>query len=357
MGHLSARRRHTAASLLFAGCMLAAAGPWAIAADVQSGDVVTVRAQTVAGTLSAYGQIEPIAVAQVRAVDPGTLTGLHVVPGSLVAAGEALARISGPRMQSLLTTREQTLRSARAREDAADRALTIVKRQFVAQLATRQAVDAAQSDLAAAHAAVQTADAQLREARDQQTVRAPAAGTVIAVQAANGEQISAGQTLLTLQPAGHLWIRATYYGANTVLLRAGMTGRFRPSGAGKAIPVKVAAIASGLAADAGLRVGLVPTASDLPAWWASGQWGTVALEGPPRQMVAVPTTALILDRGAWWVLLHTPKGNTPRQVVPGPTQGWQTWIVSGLVPGQQVVVQDAFLEYHRGIARSYQPPD
>ncbi|MFH1816381.1 MAG: efflux RND transporter periplasmic adaptor subunit [Pseudomonadota bacterium] len=337
--------------------MLAAVGPRAIAADAQLGDVVTVHVQTVAGALSAYGQIEPIAIAQVRAVDPGTLTGLQVVPGSVVAAGETLARIGGPRMQSLLTAREQTLRSARAREDAADRALTIVKRQFAAQLATRQAVDAAQSDLAAAHAAVQTADAQLREARDVQTVRAPAAGTVIAVQAANGEQISAGQTLLTLQPAGHLWIRAAYYGSNIVLLRAGMTGRFQLSGEGKAIPVKVAAIAPGLAADAGLRVGLVPTASDLPAWWVNGQWGTVILEGPSRQMVAVPTTALILDRGAWWVLVHTPKGNTPQQVVPGPTQGWQTWIVSGLEPGQQVVVQDAFLEYHRGIARSYQPPD
>ena len=343
--------------LLVASCMLGTVGTPAMAADTHAGNVATVRAQTTTQTLRAYGQVEPITIVQVRAVNPGTLNGLRVVPGSVVAAGEVLARVGGPRMRSLLTAREQTLRSTQAREEAASRALEIVRRQFVAQLSTRQAVDAAQSDLAAARAAVQTADAQLREAQDLQTVRAPAAGTVIAVQAADGEQTTADQTLLTLQPAGRLWIRAAYYGADASLLRVGMTGRFQPSGDGASVAVKVAAISSGLAADTGLHVGLVPTSPDTPAWWMNGQWGTVTLEGPSRRMVVVPTAALILDRSHWWVLVHTPQGDKPQQVVPGPTQGWQTWIVSGLQPGQQIITQDAFLEYHRGIAQSFQPPD
>ena len=351
------RRRRTAVSLLLAFCMLGAVGARARAADAQSSAVVTVHAQAVTHTLSAYGQVEPIAIIRVRAVGLGTLSGLRVVPGSGVTAGEVLAQIGGPRMRTLLTAREQTLRSAQAREVAASHALEIVRRQFAAQLATRQAVDAAQSDLAAARAAAQTADAQLREVRDLQTVRAPAAGTVIDVQAANGEQTTAAQALLTLQPAGRLWIRAAYYGADAALLHVGMTGRFQPSDDGEPIPVKVAAVSSGLATDGGLRVGLVATSPVSPAWWGSGQWGTVTLEGPSRRMVAVPTTALLLDRGNWWVLVHTPQGDKPRQVVPGPTQGWQTWLTSGLHVGEQVVVQDAFLEYHRGIAQSYQPPD
>jgi len=346
-----------AVSLLAASCMLGAIATQALALDVQSGDFATVRAQPVTRSLSAYGQIEPIAIVQVRAVNPGTLNGLGVVTGSVVAAGEVLARIGGPRMHSLLTAREQTLRSAQAREDAARKALEIVRRQFAAQLDTQQSVDAAESELAAARAALQTANAQLREVQDLQTVRAPTSGTVIAVQAANGEETAAGQTVLTLQPAGKLWIRATYFGADAALLRVGMTGRFRPSEDDRPIAVKVAAISSGLAADAGLRVGLVPTSSVFPTWWINGQWGTVTLEGPTRHMVAVPTTALILDRGHWWVLVHTPQGDKPQEVIPGPTRGWQTWIASGLQPGQQVVVQDAFLKYHRGIAQSYQPPD
>ncbi|MDE1997745.1 MAG: efflux RND transporter periplasmic adaptor subunit [Burkholderiales bacterium] len=351
------RRRRPGVALLVACCLIGAPGMPVMAAGPLVSDVVTVHAEAVPQTLSAYGQVEPIAVVQVRVVDPGTLNDLSVVPGSVVAAGQALARIGGPRMRTLLIAREQSLGSARAREDAASNTLQIVRRQFATQLATRQAIDVAQNELAAARAAVQTADAQLREARDLQIVRAPTAGTVILVQAADGEQTAAGQAILTLQPAGRLWIRAAYYGAEATLLRAGMIGHFQPSGEGEAIPVKVASIASGLAADAGLRVGLVPTGPTSPAWWVSGQSGTVTLEGPTSSMIAVPTSALVLDRGRWWVLVHTPKGNEPQQVVPGPVQGWKTWISSGLRPGQQVVVTDAFLEYHRGIARSYTPPD
>jgi len=351
------RLRRFSGLFRLACALLGAVGVQTLAAQVHASNVVTVHAQPVPRTLEAYGQVEPIAVLQLRAVDPGTLSGLRVVPGSVVSPGEVLARIGGPRMRSLLTAREQALSSAQAREDASSRALKIARRQFAAQLGTRQSIDAAQSDLAAARAAVQTAAAQLLEARNLQTVRAPAAGTVIQVQAADGEEMAAGQAVLTLQPSGKLWIRAAYYGTDAALLRVGMRGRFQPSGEGGAIPVKVYAIAPGLAADAGLRVGLIPTGVASAASWMSGQSGTVTLEGPTRSLVAVPTTALILDQGRWWVLVHTPKGDKPQQVVPGSAQGWQTWITSGLRPGQQVVVTDAFLKYHRGIASSYTPPD
>jgi cobalt-zinc-cadmium efflux system membrane fusion protein len=71
----------------------------------------------------------------------------------------------------------------------------------------------------------------------------------------------------------------------------------------------------------------------------------------------VPTSALVLDRGRWWVLVRTARGDRPQPVVPGPALGWRTWIAAGLRAGQQVVAKDAFLKYHRDIAQSYQPPD
>ena len=83
----------------------------------------------------------------------------------------------------------------------------------------------------------------------------------------------------------------------------------------------------------------------------------MTLDGPTRSLVSVPTRALILDQGRWWVLLHAQRADRARAVVPGATRGWQTFIERGLVPGQQVVVRDAYLEYHRGIAGRYQPPD
>ena len=327
------------------------------AADAVVEPYIAVHAQSVPLTLSAYGQVEPIATVRLRAVDEGTLSDLHVVPGSTVRAGESLARLTGPRMRALLVARAQQLHAAQARVLAAGHALAIVHQQFNAQLATRQALDAAQSELTSAQAAARTAAAALQEVQSLRTVRAPVAGTILAVQAANGEQIRAGQAIGTLQPAGRLWIRAHVYGADVARLRVGMTGRFKPSGDGMAVAVKVTAISPALASDGGTRIGLLPTTPNPPLWWVNGQWGSLVLEGPARRMALVPTQALILDRGHWWVLVHTPAGDQPRQVVPGPAQGWWTAISSGLSAGQQVVVTDAFLDYHRGIASHYTPPD
>ena len=74
-------------------------------------------------------------------------------------------------------------------------------------------------------------------------------------------------------------------------------------------------------------------------------------------MMAVPTRALILDRARWWVLVRTPQGDRQQQVVPGPTSGWTTCIARGLSPGDQVVVENAYLEFHRRIAQRYTPPE
>ncbi|MBW4049548.1 MAG: efflux RND transporter periplasmic adaptor subunit [Proteobacteria bacterium] len=350
-------RRLAVALLLAACCIFGAESTQALAAAADQADLATARAQTLTQHLSAYGQVEPISLVQVRVVEPGTVGGLDVVPGSVVRAGQVLARLGGPRMQALLTAREQSLRSSKAREEGASRALDIARRQYADQLATQQMLDAAQSEVAVARAAVQTADAQFREAQNLRTVRAPVGGKVIDLRAADGEQATAGETLLALQPEGKLWVRAEYYGSDAALLHVGMQGRYQPVAGGRQIAVRLTAIFPALTPDGGLRVGFMATSPIASAAWMAGEWGTLSIAGPPRHMVAVPTSALILDRGRWWVLVHTSQGDKPQQVVPGPAHGWETAIASGVLPGQKVVVTDAFLRYHRGIARSYTPPD
>lgn len=321
-----------------------------------SADVVTVRSGEAPQVLRAYGQIRPRALIQVRVIEPGTLAGLHVVPGDAVTAGEVLAVDEGPRVRALLTARDAELRSAQARVAEATEALEVARRQRAAWLGTQRAVAAARRDLAAARAALDVARARRREAAALRTIRAPVAGTVTAVVAANGQQTTPGERLLTLLPTGALWVLATYYGADAGQLRVGMPGRFRTAG-GDAVPVKIAAIVPTVADNGGQAVGLVLASAPAPRGWRDGEWGSVRIEEPARRMVSVPTRALILDHGAWWVLVHTPHGDLPQEVVPGPARGWQTWIVSGLRAGQQVVAQDAFLKFHQGIAQSYQPPD
>ncbi|MGH8295609.1 MAG: efflux RND transporter periplasmic adaptor subunit, partial [Steroidobacteraceae bacterium] len=297
--------------------------------------------------LQAYGQVQPLALTQVRAVEAGVVRRL-VLPGEPVTAGQVLAALSGPQAQSLLTQRRGALRAASI-QLAADR------RKLAGHLATRQMIAADEAAYAAARSRLQVAVQTL-------TLRAPADGQVLAVQAADGEQVAAGQSLLTLQ-TGRPWLDATYYGADALAIHPGMMGRFQPA-SGAAIPVRVRTVAQALGPDGGEQVGLLPvsrhgkdSAAALAQSWRSGQWGTVTLFEETRPMVAVPTRALILDQARWWVLVRTPRGDRRRQVVPGPTSGWMTYLSRGLKPGEQVVVQNAYLEFHRGISQRYSPPD
>lgn len=142
-----------------------------------------------------------------------------------------------------------------------------------------------------------------------------------------------------------------------------MQGRFEPASGSDPIPVRVASVFAALTPDGGEKVGLVAlgagsAAAPAPAAaWLNGEWGNVTVSGPVRRMTAVPTAALIVAQAKWWVLIHTPGGDRQQPVVPGATRGWMTYIEKGLEPGEQVVVQNAYLAFHRDIARRYTPPD
>ncbi|MGH8227166.1 MAG: efflux RND transporter periplasmic adaptor subunit [Steroidobacteraceae bacterium] len=312
-----------------------------------------VRSQPFTKQLRAYAQVEPIAVLPVRAMQSGVVMRLRMVPGSAVKAGETLAELGGPEIQSVMAQDEANVRAARARLSAATRALTSERELLTEQLATRQTLAAAESALAAARAAFQTAASVLRAAQRLRTLRAPGDGLVLAVNAAEGERVAAGQSVLTLQLTHRLWLRAAYYGANAMAIHAGMRGQFVPT-EGKAVAVEVATVFGTLQPDGGESVGLTPTE---PIRWLAGETGIVTLDGRARSLPAVPTRSLILDQGRWWVLVRTPRGDIRRLVTPGPTRGWQTFIEHGLEPDERVVVVGAYLEFHREIARQYQPPD
>ena len=142
-----------------------------------------------------------------------------------------------------------------------------------------------------------------------------------------------------------------------------MPGRFEPVAGSEAVPVRVASVVAALAPDGGEKVGLVATGAGSgpgvtqTAPWLNGEWGNVTVSGPVRRIAVVPTAALIVDQAKWWVVVRTPSGDRQQVVVPGQAHGWMTYVEKGLEPGEQVVVQNAYLAFHRDIARRYTPPD
>ncbi|MGH2443647.1 MAG: efflux RND transporter periplasmic adaptor subunit, partial [Chloroflexota bacterium] len=283
------------------------------------------------------------------------VAGLRVLPGMHVRAGEDLAVLQGPEIRSMLSQGEADVRSARAQLAASQKSLAILQQQLISHLSTLQEVHQAESAVAQAQTKFDNARSHLNAVRQMMTLTAPANASVLAVNATDGELVSTGQPILTLQTADRLWLKAAYYGTDGAVIRVGMAGVFDPADGGDPIPVRVRAIIGPLTVGGAESVAMMPATPRFR--WMNGEFGTVALRLPGRRLVAVPTRSLILDQGKWYVLVRTAHGDHPQAVVPGPTRGWETFLQSGLEPGAQVVVENAYLLFHRGIAQRYQPPD
>lgn len=341
------------ASLRYSGALLVALT--AIARPAVAADALWIaKTQTIALHVTAYATVEPRSVLRLRAGVAGILQDVTVQPGDEVAAGTVLGRLAGPPVDALLGARQAELSAAEATLKGAQQELAIERQKLNARLSTRGAADRAAAALSNAQASRDRARAELSAAQDMATMRAPQAGRVLTVNAATGEHVAPGETMLTLLPADNLWLRATVYGSDTNAIRAGMSGQFVPA-SGAVIPVTVRTVVGALNRDGGQIVNL--TATGATPDWLDGEAGTVTVDGGTVTGVAVPTRALILDQAKWWVLVHTAKGDVPQQVTPGPSRGALTLIESGLAPGTAVVIANAYLEFHRGISEHYQPPD
>jgi multidrug efflux pump subunit AcrA (membrane-fusion protein) len=256
-----------------------------------------------------------------------------------VKADTVLGHLTGPEVKGLLSQRRSSVEAAEAALTAAEKILAITRQKEAERLSTKEAVYQAEADLAKARAGLDNARTQLRAARESVVLKAPVDGIVLTVDAAKGG----------------LWRMAHYYGADASALRTGMSGQFEPADGSAAIPVKVRSLIGPIGPDGGQAVGLVAA---VPApRWLNGEAGRITLSGAKQTFVAVPTRALILYQGRWWVLVRTEKGDQRRNVVPGPSRGTATLIRKGLEPGSRVVVENAYLEFHRNVSRQYQQPD
>lgn len=352
----SGKSPRSARSIFVGIVLLALAAGSAIPAAAQTDpDFVTVQARQYAPVLVAYGQIEPVAVVPVAAAETGVISDLRVRPGTRVRAGEVLAHLTGPAVSSLLLQSGADVRSAAAQLAAAEKSLAIEQQQLPSHLTTRQAVHQAESAAAQARTALDDAQSRLKAVQQMRTLTAPGNGIVLTLDSAEGALVGAGQTIVTLQAADGLWLQAMYYGRDLGTIRVGVSGIFAPADGSEPIPVRVVSIPGTIVPGGGESVALEPAVA--PSEWLNGEAGTVTLNLPPRTMVEVPTRALIVNQAKWWVLVHTTKGSRPQQVVPGPAEGWNTWIESGLAPGTEIVVKNAYLLFHAGIAEQYQVPN
>ncbi len=341
---------------LFFITFLAACGLmlFSISARADSGTVES-RALTFTSRLEFYARVEPVAILRLKAALTGVVSGLKVLPGETVRAGSIIARLEGPEIENLLAEFRSAVDGAEAAEKAARKSLAIERRKEAERLNTKKEVYLAEADLAEKRALLENARSRLQATRNETILKSPVTASILTVDLAEGELARQWQTILTMQPSGVLWLKGLVYGSEAASVHVGMKGIFSPTDGSTAIPVMVRTIIGAVQPDGAVSIGMVAM---VPApVWRNGETGTVMLEGSKRTLPAVPTRALILDRGRWWVLVHTSRGNRRQEVIPGPSRGDSTLIEHGLKPGIEVVVENAYLEFHREFSKHYQPPD
>jgi RND family efflux transporter MFP subunit len=331
------------------GLLLIGPNAWA------AGGWVTVQSRSVTAHITAYARVESIAQAPLQAAQTGQVDGLNVDPGQHIAAGVILGKLKGPEIKALLAQRLTAVDSDQAKLTVARQTLAITQKEGAAHLSTRKEVYKAQAAFVQAKAQLSAARTALQTARENTVLRAPATGTVMTLAVANGERVTAGQNILTLQPTDQLWLKATYYGAQAVAVGVGMPGRFIPADGSAPIPVRVARVVPLAKPDGGRPVALRARSKNVD--WVSGEAGTVVLKGARHTAMVLPTRALLLDRSQWWVLVHTGNGDRRQRVTLGASRGHDTLITQGLIAGTQVVVDNAYLKFHRNFSQRFQPPD
>lgn len=201
-------RRRAVAAVLVSLCAAAGAGLLWGRGEPMDVDSVLVARGTIESSVSALGVLQPRHYVDVGAQVSGQILRLHVQPGDVVKRGQLLVEIDPSVQRATVDAGRASLAGLRAQRDDQQAQHVLAQqqharqRQMAADGATRdEDVQAAQAALASAGARVRQLEAQI--AQTQATLKAdearlgytsiyaPMAGTVVSVEAREGQTLNA----------------------------------------------------------------------------------------------------------------------------------------------------------------------
>jgi cobalt-zinc-cadmium efflux system membrane fusion protein len=279
---------------------------------------------------------------------------------ALVSAGDSVRR-GQPlvELQSLELGRARAdLLSARARAEVA-RASAARKRELAGRVVPVREVQEAEANARAAEADLQAALASLRALGVSEGVlrssgssaallilRSPIPGTVIERNVVAGQMTDPSKPLFRVGDLSRLWLTVHAYERDAVRLRTGSTARVTfPALPGRSFTGAVTLVGRQVdvvSRTIPVRVEIENSAGVLRPGMSAAAWVRLGDDG--GTVVAVPATSLQRLQDEWRVFI--PKGEgmfEVRTVGRGRDLGGEIEIVSGLQPGERVVVDGAFL--------------
>jgi len=324
-----------------------------IAADMMRDLRVTTgkaQARAAGETISALGElrVNEDAYAEVAAPVSARVTVVRVRPGDVVKAGQALAELSSPE----LVEDRAALDAARSRVEIArknaERKRALVTDRLVPE---REAIEA-DAALTEADAAYRVAASALRKfgsaAGDAAlAIRSPIAGTVIDRSVVQGQLADPSKTLFRIGDLSLLWLHAHVFERDAVRVQTERTAAVTFAALpGKSIDATIKWI--GREVDAASRT--IDIRLDVPnpdGVLRPGMSATVSIplgDAGPDAVVTVPVAAVQRVGASWAVFIpHGPGEFAVRPIGRGRDLAGEVEVLSGLVAGDQIVVDGAFL--------------
>jgi membrane fusion protein (multidrug efflux system) len=315
--------------------------------------VLTMQPTTVETSVEAVAQTEGAREVEIRARVGGILMKRLYEEGATVKAGQALFELDKAPFEVAAAQARAQLAQSKARAEQTVREASRLKGLLAQEAISQREYDTATSDNAAALAAVQAAQASVRQAElnlSWSTVVAPVSGVTGRAAVSEGNLVSTNGLVTTVVQLNPMWVRFSV--SESELAGASPGGRFKPQAVrgvelilpdGSTYPVrgKLNFAASQLSPTLGtlqLRGEFAnPDGSLMPGQFVRAR----LLTGERSGVFKVPQNAVVqTDRGAIVMTADADNKVAPRPVKTGQWTGKDWVILDGLKAGDKVIVDN-----------------
>lgn len=334
-----------AAFLLTAGLIssLPAAGVAQTAMILHPSEVVQIEPMRLTETVRFSGTVAPSRQVDLSAQVSGIAEQVLVRAGESVVEGQILVQIATADLALQLEAQQASLESTRVQLESARAALVRANMLSASGVASRTALDDAQSQVDVLSASLQSLDTQVRLAQfnlARATIRAPFAGVVSSRAVEEGQLVGAGARVISLVDLSTVTIEAVAPLIDTLDLAVGQTAILLPPGAERE-ELRATVERINPVAESGTRsIKFYLSLPNPDSVLRGGTFvtGTVELR-VAEGALAVPRDAIRTGAGGPEVLLVRDGRTVTQPVVAGPawSSGALVQITEGLAPGDQVV--------------------
>ena len=325
-----------AAIALVAACSGTPSSKTEIATTRSAGDLYTVHDTTLAAEFEAAGVAAPIQQATLSTKLMGSVTDVLVREGDRVEAGQPLVRIDARDLAARSAQASASVVEAEAMHRDALTQANRIRGLYADSAAARAQLDAAETGLARAEAAVAVAHAaasELGAVSSYSLIRAPFPGIITKRFVDQGGFAAPGAPLVAIQDVSTLRLTASVTPDIARGLRRGQS--LAATIEGQRVRATIEGVVPAMAGNLYSINALVPNPRGA---LLAGSTATLTVATGTRTALVVPATAIVREGDLTGVTLRSANGDERRWVRLGAPSGTMVEVSTGLRSGDRIVL-------------------